>query len=737
MRIRRNPFFLLIFLSYSHLIYAQTQDNGLSFTASTGPSVLLNQTPLSFPFAGGLNNPQLSSLDINADGLADIFIFDRTGNRCAIFIHQGPAGSYNFKYEPDLSAAFPHELREWALLVDYDKDGLPDIFGYTSHGVSVWKNLGLFNGKPIFQLITQALPTRYGIFPANLFVSLADIPAITDVDRDGDIDIITFNILGGCVEWHKNLSMELYGVPDSLHFVMQTDNWGKFREGFSLYEIELDSNCTNNQQPTDNGKPRHAGSTLLVHDLNGDGLPELVMGDADVNNLAVLINGGNLQDARFTAFSANFPADFQLAQAVIIPTFPAAFYLDVNADGVKDLVAAPNDMGVGENRNGIWMYLNHGNDSIPDFQLITQGFLQNGMIDLGSGAFPRFVFLSGQGVPDLIVGNDFATGQSGRLSWFKPVPDPSGNWHYEWVSSDLAQISNFQWTHLIPAFADLDGDGDMDMILGESSGKLHYFENTGSSQQPQFILVQQNFAGINVGADAAPDIFDLDLDGKPDLIVGNRNGRIHFFKNHGNIQVPLFNSTPDIPNLGNVSTVNPQAGSQGYAIPCFFTKNGKTELLLGSLQGTFYHYDQIHDPNNQLQNEFRLLSTNAGFIRTGIRSAPAVYDFDNDGFPELVAGNYAGGLHWFNGRAYNMHTETFSGLEKRLVFPNPGSSLIHFIPDLPEGVEVSAINIHGQKVQIQVLYEGFDTSHLKPGFYILKLSRSDGSFQSIPWIKTE
>ncbi|MCB0779375.1 MAG: hypothetical protein KDC03_07565, partial [Flavobacteriales bacterium] len=53
---------------------------------------------------------------------------------------------------------------------------------------------------------------------ANLFVTQVDVPGIVDVDGDGDLDVLTFSIFGSYMEYHKNLSMELYGTCDSLTF---------------------------------------------------------------------------------------------------------------------------------------------------------------------------------------------------------------------------------------------------------------------------------------------------------------------------------------------------------------------------------------------------------------------------------------------------------------------------------------------------------------------------------------
>ncbi len=731
------PIFLLIFWNFSLSGRTQSSPSGLAFTEHLAPEVVGNTGILRLAFAGGLNNPQWSNADLNDDGYQDLFVFDRTGNRILIFLHEGIPGSIQFRYAPEWAKTFPM-LREWALLADYNGDQKPDIFGYTLQGVGVWKNLGLVNGIPAFEKITDAIPTRYGQIPANLFVSLADLPALADVDLDGDLDLLTFNILGGCVEWHKHMGMEWYGRADTLIYQLQTSHWGTFREGNSLNEIFLNDSCSGTGGVPDPGGLRHAGSTMLVHDFTGDGLVDLALGDAGSNNMAVLINGGNLNKAKFTLTEANFPASFQLAQSVQLATFPAAFYVDANGDGTKDLLVSPNDMGVGEDRSSVWFYENVGANQMPDFSLKSQRFLQESMIDLGSGAYPTLAFLSGEFIPDLIVGRDQARNQSARLAWFKPVFSGNGNWQYHLQTEDLAQLSAQNWFHLVPSFADFDQDGDADLVVGERNGQLHYLENVGTSTQPQFILSQSPWAGIQVNADLAPACVDLDLDGKIDLVVGSRNGRLQFFKNHGTSQVPLFQSTPDITNLGGVLTAHPDFGNQGYAIPTFFMHQGRWQLLVGSLGGTFYHYDQLHDAQMQISGLFTLVSDQAGFIKTGIRSSPALYDFNQDGFPELIAGNYAGGLQWFQGRAFDLSNPTIQESEPGLVFPNPGENGFSLSSSLQQNVEkVQAINILGQIFHAERVDTGWSAETWPAGWYILRLTRKNQPDLWIRWVKTE
>ena len=83
----------------------------------------------------------------------------------------------------------------------------------------------------------------------------------------------------------------------------------------------------------------------------------------------------------------------------------------------------------------------------------------------------------------------------------------------------------------IPTFGDLDNDGDLDMIVGDQNGQLHYFVNTGSVNSPSFSLSVPGINGIDVGNSAAPYLSDIDSNGTLDLLIGNENGRVHYYSN--------------------------------------------------------------------------------------------------------------------------------------------------------------------------------------------------------------
>ena len=503
----------------------------VSFTPSNAIAVYQDNILQTNPWAGGMNFCQFSKIDMNLDGFDDLFVFDKSGkngtlngNKIIPFLFNSTTSE--FEYAPEYISKFP-ELVDWALLLDYNEDSKVDIFTSSNSSIALYTN----NSQTELSFeFTKTLTSDAGFGPTNLYVSNADIPAIVDVDGDSDIDILTFDPSGTNLYFHENKSMQLYNNSDSINLIRSDNCWGKFKEDFSTNTVTLNLNddCSENTEIRHGG---HSGSTILAFDLNpaNNGGLEVLLGDITYDNMVMLYNGGTNEEALMVEQDPNFP---NYSESINITKFPAAYYIDVDNDNLKDLIISPNGVNVSKNYQNNLFYKNIGLDSENNtfqFEFIENDFMIKDMIDVGSNSAPVLYDLNNDGLLDLIISNKgyFEAGNyNSQIALYKNIGTAT-NPVFEFTTNDFSNISNLgnlvTMQSLHPTFGDLDNDQDIDMIIGDNNGELYYFENDGETSTEWPVFSSYEILDIDVGSFATPQLIDLNRDGLLDLIIGERS----------------------------------------------------------------------------------------------------------------------------------------------------------------------------------------------------------------------
>lgn len=220
-----------------------------------------------------------------------------------------------------------------------------------------------------------------------------------------------------------------------------------------------------------------------------------------------------------------------------------------------------------------------------------------------------------------------------------------------WARAEWADLPDVG-ANAFPALVDLDGDGDLDALVGHGGGIVVAFENTGSAATPIWTRREAWDPTGDVGSRAAPAARDLDGDGDADLLVGSSAGTIVAFENTGNAHAPAWMRKP---------AWDVAAGEESRPALGDVDGDGKPDLAIGSAGGGVAMYRGLGGGAFA-----RAAAWDPSLDAT--RTAPAIFDLDGDGKADLVVED--GNAHGF---VFENTGSGWTAASGALVPPDPGS----------------------------------------------------------------
>ncbi|MEO9966058.1 MAG: T9SS type A sorting domain-containing protein [Reichenbachiella sp.] len=691
----------LALLKCSSLLLAQVQ---LEYV---DPAVSIGDRTLSMPFAGGINSAQYQTMDMDGDLDLDLLIFDRSADQITCFENTGS----EYLYRPDYNFKFPTGLQNWMVLADYDCDDKKDLFTYTGQGIRVFRNVSSDTDLS-WELVADPLKTQGSSSLINLFFNPIDIPSISDLDDDGDLDILVFDFASSeQIEFHKNLSVENDGAC-GLTFARESRSYGEIRD-CDCDDIAVGETCD------ESGRIQHAGGkAILSLDYNTDGKVDIIISQEACVNLNYSENSGNSTIASFLPFDNTFPV---FDQPISFTSFPAAFYEDVTFDGKRDLLISSNERsnvdGMIDFTFSSFLYQNIGAGTSNNFTSSTV-FLQGEMIDVGEYANPALVDIDGDGQDDLVLGNAGRMkdgNYTSSLSYFRSLATG-----LEWQTDDLFGLSSLGYTHIKPQLVDLNNDQITDLIFSGrdvlNASNIYYIINAGSNSELTFDLA--DIKEFNVDLTLLDDYYldDVDRDGLLDLLIGLSSGQLDYYRNVGTFESPNF-TVESQEYLGLTAT---SERSNLSITAGDVDGDGESDLITTDRTGELLIYSNYRAGNALAQASVLSLESNSSLVptRLGRISKPAIGEFT--GGTSVVVGSIQGGVYFFN-----VAGESSDNNLTLRAFPVPSSNdkIVNFLSN-QSNTRLEIFSLTGKKIHELWLsaysLSSVDLSSLVDGMYLAK-----------------
>lgn len=403
---------------------------------------------------------------------------------------------------------------------------------------------------------------------------------------------------------------------------------------------------------------------MVTADLNNDNQNEIIVAQAFTNQIAYYANTGN----------GSFASKSVIDSTISYPVYLAVG--DLNGDQSPDLAT------VGQTYGEVVIYLNNGSGDFIKQEV------DSGTIFLNALVVQDF---DNNGSPDIVV-----IGQH-SIDFYRNNGSASFTKEHILTTQTSPNILECMYIET----ADMNNDGNPDVITAETIGGVVYYNDGAGNFTPQLITSEQFITRL-------VHAVDINNDGFKDVIVQHSTGDIKLYLNNGDetfqLEGTIFNSAA-ITSMASVD-----ADADGFQ-DLYMAYSNKVRMLYNNGDETFSGQTFLYENNSLFTNEV------------------LIANIDSNSDPEFIWSAVGGTLAYHKSTVLGLASGKVTEIQ---IYPNPTSDLI-CLESSEEIHRIHLFNLHGEKITIgeSANTATIDLSALAAGSYLLEVIGKNSTIKRI------